>query len=73
MNIDMISFGIILIIAGFFVLLIGSLIAGKGETKVAIGGFIGPFPFGWGNSPELLKIILIASAVMMIVLILFLN
>ncbi len=60
--------GIILIFMGMILVIISSLLsAGKGEVKVAVGGFIGPIPFGWANDPRMLKWIIIISVVIAIV------
>ncbi len=68
MSQEIIFAGIVLIFLGFLLVLIGSLLAcGRGETKVAVGGFIGPIPFGWANDPKMLKWIMIVSVVIAIV------
>jgi len=48
-----------LIFVGFALVLIG-LNAGKGDpaVQVGVGGFIGPIPFGFANSPTILYIII---------------
>jgi uncharacterized membrane protein len=56
---DFVNLGVILILLGFAIVVFGSLLQGTGEakggktgTKVAIGGFIGPIPFGWANDKQ---------------------
>ena len=59
--------GLLLVFIGIFLMIIGSLLAaGKGEAKVAVGGFIGPIPFGWANDPRMLKWIMIVSVIVVI-------
>ena len=51
---NLVSIGMILIFIGFILVFIGALTAlPKGDTKVAVGGFIGPIPFGFGNDKNL--------------------
>lgn len=70
---NLVGIGIFLIILGFVVVTIGSLTDGRQKstgTKVAIGGFIGPIPFGWANDKRLfypLMGLMIALAVFWIV------
>ncbi len=49
-----VNLGVILILLGFAIVIIGSLMQGTSEnTKIAFGGFIGPIPFGWANDKRL--------------------
>ena len=67
MSQEIIFAGVVLIFLGFLLVLIGSLLAcGRGETKVAVGGFIGPIPFGWANDPRMLKWVMIVSVIVVI-------
>lgn len=51
--------GILLIFSGFALVVIGSLLSSqKSNAKVAAGGFVGPIPFGFANSPQLLWIVI---------------
>lgn len=53
---NLVGIGIFLIILGFVVVTIGSLTDSRQKTtgmKIAIGGFIGPIPFGWANDKRL--------------------
>lgn len=65
--------GLALIFIGFL-LLIFSLIIGEatGRTKFSIGGFIGPFVFGFGNDPQMVKFAIIVSLIMLAIFISFL-
>ena len=54
MSQQLIFLGILVIFIGFIVVFIGALSgAQKGETKVAVGGFIGFIPFGYWSDPKL--------------------
>ena len=64
---QLISFGILLIIVGFAIVFFGTLKGSKetaSNTKVAIGGFIGPIPFGFGNDKNLVWFVTILSLVL---------
>lgn len=63
LNLAMIGFVIILI---GFALIFVSAFSGK-DAKVAVGGFIGPVPFGWANDPKLFPWIMILTAIIAIV------
>ena len=71
---QLIGIGILLIFAGFIIVFIGSFMAAKDtstKTKVAVGGFIGPIPFGFGNDKNLVWFVTILSLVLFIVWIFF--
>ena len=64
---QLITLGILLIIIGFIVVFIGSFMAAKDTksgTKIAVGGFIGPIPFGFGNDKNLVWFVTIISLVL---------
>lgn len=70
---ELIFMGILLIFIGMLLVILGSILAaGKGEAKIAVGGFIGPIPFGWANDPRMLKWIIAVSAVIAIIFLLML-
>lgn len=49
--------GILLIITGLIIIFFGVLSSSKDpNAKVAVGGFIGPIPFGFGNDWQLVWI-----------------
>lgn len=53
---NLISIGILVILIGFVLVFIGALTSlgsGQKDTKVAVGGFIGFIPFGFGNDKRL--------------------
>lgn len=69
-EINMITIGIALILLGFIAVALGALTAK--DAKVGVGGFIGPFAFGWANDPKLLPWILaLTVAIAVIFFILF--
>ena len=60
MNYNMASLGVLVILIGFALVFIGALtqaFTGKSDTKVAVGGFIGFIPFGFGNDKRLLWVL----------------
>ena len=64
---QLINIGILLIIIGFAVIFLGMLLGTKDNTsnaKVAIGGFIGPIPFGFGNDKNFVWFVTILSLVL---------
>ena len=65
---QLISFGVLLIFIGFIVVFAGTFLSAlKGsketdsKTKVAIAGFIGPIPFGFGNDKNFVWLVTILS------------
>ena len=61
---QLINIGILVIFIGFVIVLIGALNSPKdsSSTKVAVGGFIGFIPFGFGNDKNLLWFVTMLSA-----------
>ncbi|MDP7244695.1 MAG: hypothetical protein QF568_05090 [Flavobacteriales bacterium] len=53
MNNNLIPIGILVILIGFALVFIGALTSTNKDTKVAVGGFIGFIPFGFGNDKRL--------------------
>ena len=72
------NIGIILILAGFFVTFIATVLlfftAFKGKGKVKGGGavIIGPFPIVFGTDKESVKILLLLSIILIALLLVFL-
>ncbi|HDD05068.1 MAG TPA: hypothetical protein ENF51_01085 [Candidatus Aenigmarchaeota archaeon] len=64
----LLEIGILTILLGFFITFLALL--REGETKFAIGGFIGPIPFGFANEPSLLLLVIILVFFLMIVFLL---
>ena len=66
---NLISIGILVILIGFALVFIGALISlggGQKDTKVAVGGFIGFVPFGFGNDKRLVWALVVMMALVMI-------
>ena len=70
-DVNIIFIGFILLVIAIIIIIAGSLLQGKGDVKVGVGGFIGPFAFGWANDPQMLKIILVVTAIVAIVFLIF--
>ena len=69
---QLMGIGTLLIIIGFIAIFIGSLNASKdSKTKVAVGGFIGFIPFGFGNDKNLVWLATIISVVMVVLWFIF--
>ena len=68
-EINLVAVGIIMVFLGIAVILIAA--SSNKDVKVGFGGFIGPFPFGWANEPQMLKWIMAITAVIAIVFIIF--
>ncbi len=69
MSEKLIVIGIVLILAGILLLIIGSIIGltkSNGKTDIAIGGFIGPVPFGFFTEKGMFWIWLAVLAVFII-------
>ena len=53
---QMINLGILIVLIGLIIVFFGIFMRaneGTSKTKVAVGGFIGPIPFGFGNDKNL--------------------
>jgi len=70
MSSHLVSAGILLLFVAIVLIIIGFASSSK-EGKFAVVGFIGPLPFGFGNDPRALQIALIAGAVIVIILAIF--
>ena len=70
---QLITLGILLVIIGFIIVFFGIIKAPKetSKTKVAVGGFIGFIPFGFGNDRSLVWFAAILSLVIFLVWLLF--
>ncbi len=68
---DYVALGFFVLLVGMVLIMVGSLTGTeKKDVHVGIGGFIGPIPFGFANSPQMLKIVIGITAFFFIVLIL---
>jgi uncharacterized membrane protein len=62
--------GFVLVFAGIAVIILGSFLGAKGKSGsassggFAVGGFIGPIPFGWATEKPLLYAVIAISVVM---------
>ena len=66
--------GIAMIFIGFAIVFFGTFFGAKesaSKSKVAVGGFIGPIPFGFGNDKNLVWFVTILSLVVFILWIVF--
>ena len=61
---QLVNIGILFIILGFIIVFFGMVMGAKEtspKTKVAVGGFIGFIPFGFGNDKNLVWFVTILS------------
>jgi len=65
MNELLLSLGIVLVILGFLLLI---LAAKPAEGEWAVGGFIGPVPFGFASSHPALYLLILILAVLAVLL-----
>lgn len=73
MEYNLINFGIIFIFIGFFLLILGTLLMiPKENVKFSFVGFIGPFPFGFSNSKEMLYFSIIIGVIILLLFIILL-
>ena len=71
---QLITIGVLLIIVGFIIVFFGMLFGPKestSKTKIAVGGFIGPIPFGFGNDKNLVWFVTILSVVLFLLWLFF--
>jgi len=69
-----VALGFIFILIGFILIFIGALGTATNKSRIEYGGviFIGPIPLvSFGSSKELVKLILIISAILMIAFLVF--
>ena len=69
MNQNLISIGIFVILIGFALVFIGALTSlgsSQKDTKIAVGGFIGFIPFGFGNDKRLVWALVVLMALALI-------
>ena len=65
---DLIPIGMLVIFIGIIIVFIGALTQAKGESKVAVGGFIGFIPFGFANDKKMLIFVIALSAFILLML-----
>lgn len=68
---ELLILGIALILLGFLLTFIAAVISTKGRVEYGGVVFIGPFPvFGAASSKEVMKLVLLISAILLIVFLL---
>lgn len=65
-QINLIMLGILVVFIGIILIFLGTFTQllkqpEKTDTKVAVGGFVGPFIFGFGNDKQLSRILIFVS------------
>ena len=61
---DIVSIGFLIVIIGIILIVVGGLVnAQESKGGVAVGGFIGPIPFGFATNPTLFLVILAVTVV----------
>ena len=50
----LVNIGLVLMLVSVILIIIGGLSSNNGESKVAVGGFMGPIPFGFVNNRRML-------------------
>ena len=71
---QLITVGVLVIVIGFIIVFLGILKGAKEsgiKTKVAVGGFIGFIPFGFGNDKNLVWLVTILSLTLSLVWLFF--
>jgi len=71
---QLVNFGILVVIIGFMIIFMGIFLGAKDSTsksKVAIGGFIGPIPFGFGNDKTMVWFVTTLTVVMILIWLFF--
>jgi len=58
--------GLFLIFFGIILITISAFLHDKTKINVAVGGFIGPIPFGFATSKEMLLIIIVITILLAI-------
>ena len=71
---QIISLGVLLMLIGFIIVFFGILKGSKeaaSKTRIAVGGFIGPIPFGFGNDKNMVWFVTVLSLVLFLIWLLF--
>ncbi len=60
---QLILIGLVVVFVGIALIIIGSLAGGEGKSgaRIAVGGFIGPIPFGFANDKWLMLVVIAIS------------
>ncbi len=62
---ELVTIGFILLFVAIALILVGAFTGGKADVKYGVGGFIGPIPFGFGNDPRMVWIVIALSAILL--------
>ena len=73
--VNLISVGVVILILGFIIVFLGMMLQAQqlqnekhtkgSNVKVAVGGFFGPIPFGFGNDKTLMYVVIAVSVFFM--------
>tara|TARA_B100000315_G_C14009447_1_gene333829 strand:+ start:44 stop:289 length:246 start_codon:yes stop_codon:yes gene_type:complete len=67
MNPNLTTLGILIILIGFALVFIGAMTNTQNkDTKVAVGGFIGFIPFGFGNDKRMVWVLITLMGIALI-------
>ncbi|HIG95681.1 TPA: DUF131 domain-containing protein [Candidatus Woesearchaeota archaeon] len=74
--VNLISLGVVILIVGFIIVFLGMMLQSQqsqnekhtkgSNVKVAVGGFFGPIPFGFGNDKTLMYVVMAVSVFFML-------
>jgi len=74
--VNLISVGVVILILGFIIVFLGMMLQAQqlqnekhtkgSNVKVAVGGFFGPIPFGFGNDKTLMYVVMAVSVFFML-------
>ena len=71
---QLVNFGLLVMIIGIIIVFLGIFMGAKegaSKTKVAVGGFIGPIPLGFGNEKNWVWFVTILSLVLFLIWVFF--
>jgi uncharacterized membrane protein len=66
---DLVLLGFVLLVIAVALIVAGSALSTK-EARFAVGGFIGPIPFGWASDPRMLWFLIVLLLVLALLFIL---
>jgi len=72
---QLIFIGFLVVFVGIIIIFIGSFLSAskpkESKFEWGVGGFIGPIPFGFGNNPKMVYLIMIVSLILFILFFIF--
>jgi len=72
---QLVIIGFLVVFIGIIIIFIGSFLSAskskESKFEWGIGGFIGPIPFGFGNNPKMVYLIMIVSLILFILFFFF--